>query len=47
MNQENQLTEIPSWQIDEVKERVEDYRKNPDLALDFENAMDEIENELV
>jgi t-SNARE complex subunit (syntaxin) len=46
MNQKNQLIEIPSWQINEVRERMEDYRKNPDLAFDFENAMDEIENDL-
>ncbi|MBA4408031.1 MAG: addiction module protein [Bacteroidota bacterium] len=38
--------EIPTWQMDEVSERMEDYRKNPDQALDFDQSMDEIEKEL-
>ena len=38
--------EIPSWQMDIVRERMEDYKKNPDQALDFDQTMDEIEKEL-
>ena len=38
--------DIPKWQIDEVRERMEDYRTNPGQALDFDQTMDEIEKEL-
>lgn len=38
--------EIPSWHMNIVMERMADYEKNPDQALDFETTMDEIENEL-
>lgn len=38
--------DIPTWQMDEVRERLEDYRKNPYQALDFDQAIDEIEREL-
>jgi hypothetical protein len=38
--------EIPSWHMDIVMERIADYEKNPEQALDFEKTMDEIENEL-
>ncbi len=38
--------EIPQWQIDEVRERTEKYLKNPESALDFDEVMKEIENEL-
>jgi len=38
--------EIPSWHMDIVMERIADYEKNPDQALNFEKTMDEIENEL-
>ncbi len=34
---------IPSWQMDIVRERMEDYKNNPDQVLDFDTAMDEIE----
>ena len=34
---------IPSWQMDLVRERMEDYKNNPDQAMDFDTAMDEIE----
>ena len=37
---------IPSWQMDLVRERMEDYKNNPDQVLDFEKTMDEIINEL-
>lgn len=38
--------DIPDWQIDEVRERLEDYKKNPEEALDFDTAMDVIEKNL-
>jgi len=37
---------IPSWQIDAVRERIIDYKKNPAQALDSDNALDDIENSL-
>ncbi len=46
MNQENNEIDIPTWKMDEVMERMEDYRKNPEQALDFDQAIDEIEREL-
>ena len=38
--------DIPTWQMDEVRERMEEYKSNPDQALDFDQSMDEIEKEL-
>ena len=34
---------IPSWQMDIAIARLEEYDKNPDQAMDFDTAMDEIE----
>jgi hypothetical protein len=42
MSEQEEL-EIPSWQIDLVRARIEDYKNNPDQAMDFDTAMDEIE----
>lgn len=38
--------EIPQWQIDEVRERSAEYRKNPSIGLDFDDAMKQIDDEL-
>lgn len=38
--------EIPSWQLQEIDRRVADYKKNPSQALNFDQAMDDIESEL-
>ncbi|HZL08737.1 MAG TPA: addiction module protein [Prolixibacteraceae bacterium] len=38
--------DIPSWHLDIVTERMADYEKNPEQALDFDQSMDEIEKEL-
>jgi hypothetical protein len=46
MDIDNEEFDIPLWQMDEVKERMAGYKKNPDLALDFDKTMDEIEKEL-
>ncbi len=38
--------DIPEWQIKEVRKRLEDYKKNPGQATDFDAAMDDIEKDL-
>lgn len=38
--------DIPNWQIDEVRIRLNDYKKNPKQALDFDAAMKDIEKDL-
>lgn len=38
--------DIPEWQIQEVQKRIEDYKENPEQALDFDAAMDDIEKDL-
>lgn len=40
------LSEIPESQILEVRERLEDYHKNPNQALDFGEVMDDLEKDL-
>jgi hypothetical protein len=37
---------IPDWHKDLVLNRLEDYKQNPDSAMDFDSAMDDIEREL-
>lgn len=43
---EQEEVDIPIWHMDVVKNRLEDYQKNPEQALDFDTAMDDIEKEL-
>lgn len=43
---EQEQIDIPDWQIAEVRERLVDYSKNPEKAMDFEKAIDDIEKEL-
>jgi len=38
--------DIPEGHILEVRERMEEYYRNPDIAIDFDKAMDDIEKEL-
>ncbi len=38
--------DIPAWHMDVVNERIEDYKNNPKQAIDFDNAIDDIEREL-
>ncbi|MEK6783370.1 MAG: addiction module protein [Bacteroidota bacterium] len=38
--------EVPEWQKAIVRERMETYKKNPERALDFDTAMEEIEKDL-
>jgi hypothetical protein len=37
---------IPDWHKDLVLNRLEDYKQNPDSAMDFDSEMDDIEKEL-
>ena len=37
---------IPDWQMKEVRKRLEDYKNNPNQAIDFDTAMDDIEKVL-
>ncbi|WP_114751131.1 addiction module protein [Pleomorphovibrio marinus] len=38
--------EIPDWHKEIIDQRIKDYKKNPDQAVDFDQAMDEIEKDL-
>jgi hypothetical protein len=42
----SQENETPQWHIDEVRKRTSEYLKNPEMALDFDKVIREIENEL-
>lgn len=37
---------IPDWQMEKVRERNENYLKNPAIAEDFNQAISDIENEI-
>ena len=37
---------IPEWHKDLVRQRLDEYKKNPSSAMDFDAAMDDIEKEL-
>lgn len=37
---------VPEWHKDLVLKRIEDYRKNPDSAMDFDQALEDIEKDL-
>ncbi len=41
-NKEEQIS-IPKWQQEEVNKRYQDYKNNPEQALDFNDAIDQIE----
>jgi len=43
---EQEDIDIPEWHKDLVRERFNDYKKNPGSALDFDAAIDDIEKEL-
>ena len=38
--------DIPNWHMELVKKRLADYEKNPEQAIDFDAAMDDIEKDL-
>jgi hypothetical protein len=37
---------VPEWHKDIVRHRIENNTRNPDSALDFDAAMDDVEKEL-
>ncbi len=37
---------VPAWQTDEVRKRLAQYDNNPEQAVDFDTAIDNIEKEL-
>jgi hypothetical protein len=43
---EGEEIDIPEWHKDLVRQRLDDYKKNPGSALDFDTALDDIEKEL-
>ncbi|MCD9574205.1 hypothetical protein [Flavobacterium soyae] len=43
---ENNESEIPKWQINEVRKRTENYLKNPNNANDIDDFLKEIESDL-
>ena len=43
--EQNEL-DIPDWHKNIVRERLNDYAKNPENTIDFDKAMDDIEKEL-
>jgi hypothetical protein len=45
-NIEQEEVNVPEWHKKLVVKRLEDYKQNPDAAMDFDAAMDDIEKEL-
>ena len=43
---EQEQIDIPVWQMEEVRKRLKDYRSEPEQALDFDTAMEDIEKGL-
>jgi len=43
---EDEAEEVPDWHKDLVRKRLAEYHKNPDIALDFDSTMDDIEKNL-
>jgi hypothetical protein len=43
---EHEEISVPGWHKELVLKRLEDYKNNPGNALDFDEAMDDIEKEL-
>lgn len=43
---EQEEVSVPDWHKEVVLKRLEDYRQNPDSAIDFDTAMDDIEKDL-
>ncbi len=44
---EIEAMEVPEWQKEQVRKRMEEYKNNPGQALDFETALDDIENNII
>jgi len=43
---EKEEIDIPEWHMDIVRKRLDDYKKYPEQAIDFDVAMDDIEKDL-
>lgn len=43
---QNDEYQVPQWQIDQVRERTENYLKNPKNVTDIDDFLKEIEDEL-
>jgi len=43
---ETEDLDIPQWHIDILNERIADYKNSPGQAIDFDEAMDDIEKDL-
>ena len=43
---EKEETNIPDWHKDIVRQRLADFKKCPEQAIDFDEAMDDIERDL-
>lgn len=43
---DNEEMDIPEWQKRQVTSRLNEHKKTPGEALDFESALNEIENNL-
>ena len=43
---EQEVDDFPEWHKNLLKERLSDYEKNPDITMDFDDTMDEIERGL-
>ena len=43
---QDDIINIPDWQKKEVKKRLTEYKKNPEIALDFYTEIEKIENEI-
>lgn len=43
---DDNVVDIPEWQINQVRNRMSEYEKDPNQALDFETSLKEIENDL-
>lgn len=43
---EQEEIDVPEWHKQIVRDRIEEYKRNPRIALDFDAAMDEIEKGL-
>lgn len=39
----NEEIDIPDWHMDLVRNRLNEYTKNPEIAEDFDDSMDDIE----
>lgn len=43
---DDEVINIPEWHKEQVRNRMEEYKKNPGQGLDFEAAMGDIEKDL-